>query len=164
MQVRTGADGIAHLQLASHQRIDLSLDEGSLDDPFWVSQRAGVSLVSRPGVNWTLDFPVVETGEIDGTVVLQRDDQQQPVSNVNLRLIDSNGKVVEEVNITFRPERWDNISPEALEITGKTKEVRWFLSILPRGSRKLYPAGGPRATPASATERLLRSRNRVGRR
>ena len=37
-------------------------------------------------------------------------------------LIELEGKVAEEVNITFRPERWDTVSPEALEITGKTKE------------------------------------------
>ena len=48
-----------------------------------------------------LDFPVVETGEIDGTVLLKTNDQQRPVSNVNLRLIDSNGTVVEEVKSQF---------------------------------------------------------------
>lgn len=52
-------------------------------------------------------------------------------------LIEINGKVVEEANITFRPERWDSISPEALEITGKTKEELRSYAPKQEGYKKL---------------------------
>jgi len=48
-----------------------------------------------------LDFPVVPTGEVDGTVFLRKGDLEMAVSHAQLQLVDARGKVVQEVKSTF---------------------------------------------------------------
>jgi hypothetical protein len=64
-------------------------------------QRQGVGLVTRPGRVATIDFPVVSTGEIDGTVRLRRGGELQEVSKVELQLLDPAGEIVQVVTTAF---------------------------------------------------------------
>lgn len=97
----TGTDGVAWIRLPPNRPVDLSVSEKSLDDPSWVPARRGVSLVPRPGAAWAVDFPVVATGEIDGTVYLLRGGRRREASNVRVQLCDASGAVVQEVRSQF---------------------------------------------------------------
>jgi hypothetical protein len=52
-------------------------------------------------VAWAVDFPVVLTGEVDGTVFLQQGEGRRAVSNVRVQLVDGQGTVVQEVRSQF---------------------------------------------------------------
>ena len=94
--IETDEDGIAFLTgLGAYQPTDIALDTASLADPFWLPLRNGVEIVPRPGKTVLIDFPVTPTGEIDGTVFLDRGGNMREVSNVALELVDvTTGAVV----------------------------------------------------------------------
>ncbi len=99
---QTGADGTAFLtHLRPYQHLDLGLDSGSLEDPYWTAPQSGVSVVLRPGTAVTAEFPIVTTGEIDGTASLWRDGAFEPVSEVRMQLLDEQGELVKEVETAY---------------------------------------------------------------
>jgi hypothetical protein len=92
---RTNERGIAYLRgLPVKQNVDLAVDTGSLEDPQWGLTKKGVRLVPRPGKTVELDFPVIMTGEIDGTVYLVENDQKRGIGDVLLELVDLERKLV----------------------------------------------------------------------
>ncbi len=102
LDVATGEDGTAFVtNLPMYTDLDLRVSRESLEDPFWLPQPEGRRLVLRPGVVPVLDFPVVTTGEIDGTVYFRRRGVVREVANVRLELVDSEGEVVQEVRSAF---------------------------------------------------------------
>jgi hypothetical protein len=53
----------------------------------------GVRVILRPGNINQIEFPLVLTGEIDGTVYLVTNGRKRGVGNVLVELVDSSGKV-----------------------------------------------------------------------
>ena len=99
---RTDERGIAWLTgLATDRQSEIDLVLGSLEDPYWIPQREGVGVVARPGRVVAVDFPVMSSGEIDGTVRLRRGGELQEVSKVKLQLTDPTGNVVHEATSAF---------------------------------------------------------------
>ncbi len=93
--VRTNDKGIAYLRgLPVKQNVDLAIDTGSLEDPQWSTRKNGVRLVPRPGRTSTLDFSVIMTGEIDGTVYLVENEEKRGIGDVLLELMDPNRNVI----------------------------------------------------------------------
>ena len=94
-QARTDEAGIAYLRrLPIKQNVDIAIDTGSLEDPQWATPKKGMRVVPRPGKVIELDFPVILTGEIDGTVYLVEDDVKRGIGDVVLELIDTNRNVI----------------------------------------------------------------------
>ena len=73
----------------------------SLEDPFWILKHEGREVVSRPGRPVLLEFPVVPTGEVDGTVFLKRGERIKPVSKALVQLVNSEGEVIMEERTAF---------------------------------------------------------------
>lgn len=87
-ELRTNAEGIAYLRrLPTKQAINLTVDPATLEDPQWLVQTEGVQLVPRAGRAAELDFPVIMTGEIDGTVYLVKGEKHRPAAGVTLELL-----------------------------------------------------------------------------
>lgn len=98
----TDEDGVAFVtNLPSYERVDVILPPRNLDDPYWVAQPQGYTLTPRPGRAAVAEFPVVTTGEIDGTVYLVRDGVRREVSEVVVELIDETGQVVQRVDSAY---------------------------------------------------------------
>jgi drug/metabolite transporter (DMT)-like permease len=96
--VRTNSDGLAYLsRLAPKQYADVGIDAATLEDPQWQPLVPGVRVLPRPGKVHQVDFPVVMTGEIDGTVDLIRDGKQGGIGNAEVELVDAQGAVVTSV-------------------------------------------------------------------
>lgn len=96
--VRTNAAGIAWLdRLPIRQQVDIAVDTQTLEDPYWVPQRKGVRLVPRPGHVAELDFPVVLTSEIDGTVYLVEKTSRRGIGDVVIELLDLDRRVVSAI-------------------------------------------------------------------
>ncbi len=92
---RTNADGLAYIdRLPPWRATDLTLNRSTLEDPQMSPRQPGYRLLPRPGKVASMDFPVVFASELDGTVQLQRAGKLRGLSNVQVELVDREGKVV----------------------------------------------------------------------
>lgn len=71
---------------------NVAVDERSLQDPYW-KPVGGVSVIPRPGHTTTVDLPVVETADLEGTVLLVGEGDTRPLARIKLALIDAQGAV-----------------------------------------------------------------------
>ena len=97
-------DGIAvAVSLPADHYATIRIDPAGLEDPLWLPAVKGYRFLPRPGVVTTVDFPVVETSEIDGIVnLVDRDGNKRPMSRVGVELIDiSDNSVIKEVRSEF---------------------------------------------------------------
>jgi hypothetical protein len=74
--------------------VDLSVDVRTLEDPSWILAKEGVRIIPRPGKIISVDFPVMLTAEIDGSVYLKRDKQLHGVSGILVELLNGEGKIL----------------------------------------------------------------------
>lgn len=153
----TDRDGVAYLSaLPAYRDMNLTISPQSLEDPYWVSDPEGYRIRPRPGYTTIVDFPVVVTGEVDGTVYLQRDGAMTEVADVALQLVGDDGSVVGETTSVFdgfflfefvRPGRYRlRVDPEQLA----------RLDLAAEGERSVVIEGS--GTIVSALQILLRPR------
>lgn len=120
--VRTDAAGIARLdRLPIRQQVDIAVDTQTLEDPYWVPQRKGVRLVPRPGHVAELDFPVILTSEIDGTVYLVEKTSRRGMGDVAIELLDIDRRVVSSIKS----------SSDGYYIVPAVAQGRYYLRIAP---------------------------------
>ena len=103
-EVRTDEEGNAFIVgLEPYREIEIGLNEGTLEDPFWVSANRPVRAVTRPGSATTLLFPVIETGEVDGTVMVGGAGTAalRPGASLRVVLSDLSGRVVAETTTAY---------------------------------------------------------------
>lgn len=75
-EATTADDGGAFIVgLEPYREVEIGLDEATLEDPFWAAGRPPLRVVTRPGTTTRLQFPVIETGEVDGLVLLRAGSQ-----------------------------------------------------------------------------------------
>jgi hypothetical protein len=93
--VRTDNQGSALMaRLPAGQYVDVALDDGTLEDPQWKSRVPGWRVLARPGHVDMLEFPVVPSSEIEGTVYLMHKGQRRGVGDARLELLDEQQQVV----------------------------------------------------------------------
>ncbi len=66
----------------------------SVEDPYIISSVPGYRIYPRAGVVHQLDFPLIETGAIDGT--LRWSNGGEPISGVELQLLDEDGETIKD--------------------------------------------------------------------
>lgn len=92
---RSADDGTAFIgRLAPGRYADIALDPATLEDPLWKPQTEGVRVLPRPGMVQMLEFPVISTSEIDGTVYLLGKSSRRGIGDAVVELVDSQGAVV----------------------------------------------------------------------
>ena len=100
--VRTSPAGEGFVpNLTPYQDLNLSLADGTLEDPYWKSSLEGVRFVPRPGKTAQVDFPVEVFGEITGTLYMLRDGLSRTASGIELELVDTKGTVVKKVSSAY---------------------------------------------------------------
>ncbi|MEQ8664155.1 MAG: carboxypeptidase-like regulatory domain-containing protein [Rhodospirillales bacterium] len=136
----TDAEGKVFItNLPTYRDVTVELDTASLVDPFWVSDRPGYRLVARPGSVSSMAFPVVTTGEIDGTVFRTWTDGTGEAAGVIVQLVDGNGEVVREEQTAYdgfflfdfvRPGRYTlRVAPEQLMLLGLVTDTSYEIEI-----------------------------------
>ncbi|MGQ3050150.1 MAG: MSCRAMM family protein [Roseateles sp.] len=92
----TGADGVALLsRLAPGRYADIALDPTTLEDPQWKPLVPGVRVLPRPGRVEPLEFPVIMTSEVEGTVyLLETGGKRRGIGDARLELVDGSGRVI----------------------------------------------------------------------
>jgi len=94
----TDLDGTVQLRgLSASSPTRLTLDENSLEDPFWRPQLIEVQLVSHAGGRQYINIPVVLTVEVEGTVSIEVNGVTRGIGGMPLYLVDSLGERVATV-------------------------------------------------------------------
>ena len=83
---------LAEINPATGGVLNVSVAKGSIDDPYLEPATPGFSVFPRPGVVHHLEFPLIETGAIDGTLRWAADGQ--PIGGLKLQLMDGEGDFV----------------------------------------------------------------------
>ncbi len=82
--------------------VNVNVEQSTVEDPFWITQPEGYSIVSRPGLTTQLDFPVVITTEIDGEIYVQKGVELRSAAGVVVELVDKlSDKVVKTTRSEF---------------------------------------------------------------
>lgn len=144
-KARTNAAGVAHIShLPVRQDVNIGVDISTLKDPQWSPQLAGINLVPRPGIMAKLNFPVMLTTEIDGTVYFLENGVERGIGDLKLELLNDQYKVVAEttsgwdgfyiVPQVVAGEYWLRISPQQLQRLGLTDTGTHILTVSGDGS------------------------------
>lgn len=88
-------DGIVNLNNAGPPgEVAITLERETMPDPFLVGLKDGYSAILRPGVKPFINFPLYQSGSIDGSV---RYANGSSANGIIVQLLDENGKLVQEV-------------------------------------------------------------------
>jgi len=92
----TNDEGTALLSRLSPGRYtDIALDPNTLEDPQWKPLTPGTRVLPRPGRVELVEFPVVATSEVEGTVYLaEQGGKRRGIGDAQLELVDDKGQVV----------------------------------------------------------------------
>lgn len=92
----TGPEGTALLnRLAPGRYADIALDPTTLEDPQWRPLTPGTRVLPRPGRVELLEFPVIVTAEVEGTVwLVEANGKKRGIGAAQLELLDHDGQVV----------------------------------------------------------------------
>lgn len=98
----TDASGTAFIpSMQAHREINISIAEATLEDPLWSSAFDGIHVIPRPGNTIELDFPIFLTGEIDGTVSLEKQGKIIGAGNVTIEIVDQKGHVITTTQTSY---------------------------------------------------------------
>lgn len=75
---------------------DITLDMDSLPNPYYVTDVPGYSALLRPATSTYVEFPVIETGYVEGTIMTQ----DGALSGVRMELL-SNGEVISKASSAY---------------------------------------------------------------
>jgi len=99
---KTNEKGISFITgLQPYREMDFDIALDTLEDPFWLSAKKGMRVDLRPGNVTQLDFPIIQTGEIDGTTFVNFGDIEREASGVIVELIDAEGKLIQSVKSAY---------------------------------------------------------------
>lgn len=102
LKQKTNKEGLAFLtSLDAFAPVNFQVDQASLEDPFWIASPEGVEVTLRPGAPGRVDFAVVSTGEIDGVIYRQGDEEADPAGEVLVQLVDNKGDIIKEVQSQY---------------------------------------------------------------
>ncbi|USG59744.1 carboxypeptidase-like regulatory domain-containing protein [Sneathiella marina] len=99
--VKTSKDGSAFIPgIAPYRRVNIEVNEKTLEDPSWLPADPPKHLYLRPGLTTDLYFPVVETGDVDGWVLI-KGTEAKPASGIQLLIVNEKGDTVAQVESAF---------------------------------------------------------------
>ena len=78
---------------------DISIDEASLEDPYFKPAVRGYSTIPLPGTMPSFELPLLETGIVEGVVFYEGG--ERPVAGMNIQLVSTEGEVVMESETAF---------------------------------------------------------------
>jgi len=124
----TAENGVAFLSsLRPNIITDVFVEQGSLEDPFWIAGDEGVSIMPRTGTNVRIEIPVHNSGEIDGTVYAKyADGSSKPLRQISLNLYNEDGEI----------EQASKAGPDGFYLFSLVPPGRYALSVADAGLPK----------------------------
>jgi len=144
-EARTSPEGTTLLTgLPPYQEVDVAIAAATLEDPLAIPERPGVRFVPRPGRATEVEFPILISGEVTGTVRLERGEEKHEASGVIVQLVDLQGSVAKEVRTAYDgfyditlivPGQYDiRMSPRQAERLKLKPPAPQRITILPSGT------------------------------
>ena len=100
-KTKSDAKGEALLNgLSLSKTSNITIIPDSLPDPFIAPAHPGVAIKANLGYVPTIDFPLVNTGEIDGSIYILNNGKPQAIK-ADLQLVDKKGKIIQEVRSAY---------------------------------------------------------------
>ncbi|GAA6166654.1 MSCRAMM family protein [Sessilibacter corallicola] len=99
--IRTKNSSGFQTNIADGDITEVAIDDRGLEDPFWLARFQSKNILSRAGKVYEILVPVVESGEVDGTIWIYVDGKKKPLNNVHIQLLDSKGQVVKSGKSTY---------------------------------------------------------------
>jgi hypothetical protein len=141
---RSAEDGTGFIdRLAPGRFTDIALDPATLEDPLWQPQTEGVRVLPRPGLVQMLEFPVISTSEVDGTVYLLGTTGRRGIGDAIVELVDGQGAVVMQTTSSsdgfyllreVRPGRYMlRISPDQADKLALAPTATLTVEVMPEG-------------------------------
>lgn len=163
----TDRDGMARFpSVPTDARAAVSLDVGSLPDPFLTPVRPGYAVLARPGAAALAEFPVVATAEVEGVVYLVVDGRRTPLEGVEVLVHPVAGGPVRRVRTEFDglfaldgalPGRYRaSLAPDIAARLGVTAPVVEFVVDAPGAMVRAPPLVAQRPAPPSQTDLAAR--------
>lgn len=88
--------------MSASRTTDIMIDEATLPDAFMKSISAGSSITPRKGYLEYLDFPVIVSSEVDGTIYIKaKDGSEKPAAFIGINLINEKGEIVATTNTEY---------------------------------------------------------------
>lgn len=130
---RTDRNGTAFInRLTPGQYTDIALDPSTLEDPQWKPERKGVRVLPRPGLVQAIDFPVIYTAEVEGTVYLvDEQGHRRGIGDARLELVNEQGEVLASTRS----------SADGYYLLHQVTPGHATLRIAPEQARKLHLSG-----------------------
>lgn len=100
-RTKTDENGTIIIYNIAEDENGISVDSGSLEDPYWIPSTDGIALSGRPGNVIEYDFPIINSGEIDGLVWLETDEKMKEVAKVILELVDKHNNVIKSTKSAY---------------------------------------------------------------
>lgn len=99
---KTNKKGIALLYgIPTNKEIKLWMDTNSLDEFYLKPNKNSISIFCRPGDILKIDFPLIESGDIEGFLNILENDDLEPLKNTEILLIDKNDKIIQKIYSEF---------------------------------------------------------------
>lgn len=99
---RSDEDGHLLLRaLPSFRAIGLSINEDTLEDPYWQLRKEPDALYLHSGAQTEMEFPIVAVTEVEGHLFGASSDGRYPIKATRLLLVDSSGKVIATTKTEF---------------------------------------------------------------
>ena len=81
-------------RLPAGQYSDIAIDPNTLEDPQWRPAQPGLRVLPRPGNVELIEFPIVATSEIEGTVYLTDKGKRRGIGDARIELVNEQGQVI----------------------------------------------------------------------
>ncbi len=102
MPGKSDNNGILYVTgLEPYRELDVDIALETLEDPLWQPATKGKRISLRPGHVAQIDFPILITGEVDGTVAVQFGEEAREVSGVIIELLDMQGNIVQTAKTAY---------------------------------------------------------------
>ena len=92
---KTNANGeVLLIGVANNNWVDIGMDASSMSEPYTKPATQGFAVLNRPGVVSELMMPAIYTSEVEGTIMLtkQADNDSVPLANVEVQALQRNPK------------------------------------------------------------------------
>ena len=99
---RTDDSGMVLIDdLPAYRGVNISVFEGSIEDPYMVPAIEGLRIPARPGALAKIDFPLLRTGEVDGTLYSSREGRVSSLSGIQMEILNEAHEIVQTTITEF---------------------------------------------------------------
>ncbi len=126
--IRTNEEGLGFYDNISHNEpVDVRVSEKGLDDPFWISIQPDLHYIGRAGRSISIEVPIIESGEIDGSIFIVNNGDLKPLNGIELELNNIDKTIIRKSKTSYDGfYLFDKLPPGSYELSVNTEKLAKF--------------------------------------